>query len=189
MRYQSHQVYHIFNQGNNREKIFFEPCNYEYFKAKLRRYVCPNADLLAYCLMPNHFHLLIYTSDLSVQEYKNSGLQNISFAISQLLSSYTKGINRRFNRTGSLFRSKTKKKDGWNNDNDFRSIAEFEGKALSHVENVYALRVFNYIHENPVKARLVRTAEEWVYSSAREFSKVEEKPLCNIERAKYLLGV
>jgi hypothetical protein len=139
--------------------------------------------------MPNHFHLLIYTSDLSVQEYKNSKLQNISFAISQLLSSYTKGINRRFNRTGSLFRAKTKKKDGWNNDNDYLSIAEFEGKELSYVEKVYALKVFNYIHENPVKAHLVYTAEHWPHSSAREFSRLEDRPLCNIEKARYLLGV
>ena len=189
MRYQSHQIYHIYNQGNNREKIFFDPGNYEYFKEKLRRYICPCTDLLAYCLMPNHFHLLIYTSDLSVQEYKNTGLQNISFAISQLLSSYTKGINRRFNRTGSLFRSKTKKKDGWNNNNGYPSIVEFEGKEPTFTDNNYVLTVFHYIHANPVKAHLVKTAERWLYSSAREFSGLEENALCNIDKARYLLGV
>ncbi len=59
MRFEPQGVYHIFNQGNNRERIFFRPCNYDFFMEKIRRHIVPFADIVAFCLMPNHFHLLI----------------------------------------------------------------------------------------------------------------------------------
>lgn len=53
-------VYHIYNRGNNRASIFFERENYLYFLEKLRLYFAPESVRIhAYCLMPNHFHLLV----------------------------------------------------------------------------------------------------------------------------------
>jgi len=53
-------IYHVFNQGNNRENIFFSRENYLYFLSKINIYIKPHADILAWCLMPNHFHLMLY---------------------------------------------------------------------------------------------------------------------------------
>ena len=59
-------IYHIFNQGNNREKIFFNDENKKYFLNKIRKHILPYADILAWCLMPNHFHLMVYVNRISL---------------------------------------------------------------------------------------------------------------------------
>ena len=56
-------LYHIFNQGNNRQIIFYRPENYHFFLKKIGSYILPFADILAWCLMPNHFHLMVYIKD------------------------------------------------------------------------------------------------------------------------------
>ena len=50
--------YHIYNRGNNRVAIFFEPDNYLYFLKKVKAYLIPVADVLVYCLMPTHYHIV-----------------------------------------------------------------------------------------------------------------------------------
>jgi putative transposase len=59
MYFESGGVYHIYNQGNNRQQVFYSRENYFYFLRKLRIHIMPFADVLAWCLMPNHFHLLV----------------------------------------------------------------------------------------------------------------------------------
>jgi len=51
--------YHLYNRGNNRGRIFFERENYLFFLRRLRKYLVPILDVVAYCLMPTHYHLLI----------------------------------------------------------------------------------------------------------------------------------
>lgn len=51
--------YHIYNRGNNGGDIFFDDENYNYFLKLLAKYITPVADIYAYCLMRNHFHLLV----------------------------------------------------------------------------------------------------------------------------------
>jgi len=51
--------YHIYNRGNNRENIFFEENNYYYFLEKYDKYLTNYLETFAYCLLPNHFHLLV----------------------------------------------------------------------------------------------------------------------------------
>jgi len=63
MKYQPNQIYHIYNQGNNKQRIFFRDENYLYFIEKMRKYLLPNVHILCYCLMPNHFHWLVYTKE------------------------------------------------------------------------------------------------------------------------------
>jgi putative transposase len=53
------RFYHIFNRGNNKENLFIEEKNYSYFLQKLRQHILPICNLYAYCLMPNHFHLVL----------------------------------------------------------------------------------------------------------------------------------
>ncbi len=60
MNLYANQLYHVYNQGNNRRLIFFSDENYQYFLWKMKMYITPFADIIAYCLMPNHFHWLIY---------------------------------------------------------------------------------------------------------------------------------
>ena len=52
------QYYHFYNRGNNRQAIFFQRDNYLYFLRGIRKYLCPSVDILAYSLMPTHYHIL-----------------------------------------------------------------------------------------------------------------------------------
>ncbi|MEM9276517.1 MAG: transposase, partial [Cyanobacteria bacterium P01_F01_bin.143] len=88
--FQVNNFYHIYNRGNNRQKIFFERDNYLYFLSKLREYLVSNTvEITAYCLMPNHYHLLIYLNN-----------NNFSELMQKLALSYTKAINKRYKRVG-----------------------------------------------------------------------------------------
>jgi len=51
--------FHIFNHANGFENVFSEPENYRFFLEKYRKYILPVAETYAYCLMPNHFHLVV----------------------------------------------------------------------------------------------------------------------------------
>jgi len=67
MKFYENQLFHIYNQGNNRRQIFFTDYNYEYFLWKMRAYLLPFGDLIAWCLMPNHFHWQFYVKRTSVE--------------------------------------------------------------------------------------------------------------------------
>ena len=207
MNFEAGLVYHIYNQGNNREPIFFGEDNYLFFLKKMRTYVLPYADFLCYCLMPNHFHWLVYVRhteiDLGVSlnspgDSKSPGefndtprspkLRTFNDSIAILLRSYARAINKQQDRSGALFREDTKAKTGWidefitvdryrNGPNDFRAFPDDE----------YGWYCFNYIHENPVKARLEADAADWAYSSVRDFAGLRSGTLCNQALARQLL--
>ena len=63
MKYEPQTIYHIYNQGNNRQPIFFQEKNYIFFLNKMRTHLLPHVEILCYCLMPNHFHWLVYTKE------------------------------------------------------------------------------------------------------------------------------
>lgn len=56
---ESGKYYHIYNRGNNKERIFFNEHNYEYFMRKFDFYLTEYVDLFAFCLLPNHFHFIV----------------------------------------------------------------------------------------------------------------------------------
>lgn len=113
MNFEKDKIYHIYNRGNNRQKIFFTRENYLFFLRKVRDTLKPNCDILAYCLMPNHFHFLIQTNENSVKKVLVGKDERniISEAIRQILSSYSHAINKQENRTGSLFTQNTNAKE------------------------------------------------------------------------------
>jgi REP element-mobilizing transposase RayT len=164
------EVYHVFNRGNNKQLIFFGPENYLYFLTKLDRYVAPCCDLLAWCLMPNHFHLLIHANINSTIVIKDWSFERQQFSqgIKQLLSSYTKAINKQEKRTGSLFQQKT--------------------KAVCTDRKDHALTAFHYIHQNPLRAGRVKKMEEWPHSSYLEYLG-SRKSICNKALATELLAL
>ncbi len=97
MHFEEGEVYHIYNRGNDKQRIFFNEENYFYILKKIRREWCPFCDILCYCLMPNHFHLMVIPNSAGCEELtigeKSSHLQILSKTIGKTLSSYTKAIN------------------------------------------------------------------------------------------------
>ncbi len=173
MKIVPNEFYHIYNQGNNKEKIFFTHAHYIYFLRLVRNKIKPISEIVSYCLMPNHFHFLIYTTETSAK-IKKVGALNISFlmeAYRQILSSYTQGINKELGKTGSLFRQKTK------------------SKLIEDKTEDYLFNVFNYIHQNPLRANLVESMEEWQYSSFKDYADLRHGSLCNKSLAFEFIGL
>jgi putative transposase len=82
------QYYHLYNRGHNRANIFVESENYTFFLRRLRAYLAAeHASVIAYVLMPNHYHLLVQAQT-----------DNVSHAMQLFGISYTKAINERFHR-------------------------------------------------------------------------------------------
>ncbi len=175
MHFEKDYVYHIYKRGNNRQKIFFNDKNYIFFLAKIQKYIISNCELLAYCLMPNHFHFLIQANDSTVKTVEKAGIEQNMFSesIRILLSSYTQAINKQENRTGSLFTQNTKAK----------SLNYFPSKID------YGLICFNYIHQNPLQGGLVDKLEDWPYSSFKEYTGFTVEKLCNQDVTQELLDL
>lgn len=152
---------HIYNQGNNRQRIFFDDGNYEFFLKKVKKFIVPTVDILAYCLMPNHFHFLVHTTKLSGQLIRVGpiNIPTVANGFRCLQSSYAQAINKRYNRSGSLFRQKTK----------FKLLGE----------EAYIVNCFHYIHQNPVKAGLVVDMNDWPYSSCNDVHRDIAARLCS----------
>jgi REP element-mobilizing transposase RayT len=128
---------------------------------------------MAWCLMPNHFHLLSYANEKSVAytNSKNMPIQQLSEGIRLLLSSYTKAINKEYNRTGNLFQQRTKSKNVYDGNGN------------------YAEEAFHYIHQNPLKAFLVKHMLEWEFSSYKDYAGLRDGTICNKELAIQLLDI
>ncbi|MFI5188454.1 MAG: transposase [Chitinophagales bacterium] len=169
----ANEFYHIYNRGNNKQKIFFIPGNYIYFLKKIRRYIMPYCDIIAYCLMPNHFHLLIHSDQRTVSTKSIGGKEKniLSEGIKNLLSSYTQAINKQNGSTGSLFQQNTK------------ATSIVKGS-----EN-YDLICFHYIHQNPLTAKLAKRMEDWPYSSFSDYCGFRNGTLCHKESAIQLLDL
>ena len=167
------QLYHVYNRGNNRQQVFFTPEHYLHFLRKVRQHIQPQCQLLAYCLMPNHFHLLLYTTPNGCRllDTPSSNRQLLTRGIAVALSSYTQGLNKQLDRTGALFQAKTK------------------AIRLMDAAGTYPATCFHYIHQNPVRARLTTSLEQWPYSSYRDYAGLRSGTLCNQEMAHQLLAV
>jgi len=143
--------YHIFNRANGTEKLFLSSDNYNFFLKKYRKHIAPVCDTLCYCLMPNHFHLLVRIRDekwITSLENFNEEKDITAFLSKQfanLFSSYTKAFNKQVGRKGNLF------------------IRPFKRKPIE--DEGYLRKLIHYIHFNPVEAGLCRMPGDWKYSS------------------------
>ena len=112
-------IYHIYNRGNNGENIFIEARNYAYFMKLYAKYINPVAETYAYCLLRNHFHLMVRIKDLDeINEHaslKNTcSSDNVEPFISKqfgiFFGTYTKALNKATSRSGTLFEGRFKRK-------------------------------------------------------------------------------
>jgi len=127
--------YHVYVRGGNKQKIFIEDADYKYFLKLFDRYlsnkpvisktneIYPNflneIEILAYCLMKNHFHILIYQYELP----------NLEKFMQSIMTSYSRYFNLKYKRTGHIYESRY--------------------KAVRIDQNSYLQHVSRYIHLNP----------------------------------------
>lgn len=192
MNLQPQTLYHIYNQGNNRQDVFLEPSHFLLFLRKMRRHLLPFGDVLGYCLMPNHFHWLFHVRQLEAElpcsRYPKIKYQeSLNDSIGVLLRSYTRAVNNQYGRSGSLFRQTTKAKDGW--PEHWVALPPNATKQPQEYWNEYGLGCLNYIHENPVRAGLVKQARDWPYSSYQDYAGLRRGTLCNKALANELLNL
>jgi len=157
------QYYHFYNRGNNRQAVFLERDNYLYFLRGLKKYLREYVEILVYCLMPTHYHILVRVRVPQTSEVlKTSEVsRQVSLAMQKFGISYTKAINKRFERVGALFQG------------------QFQAKPIQHYNHLLNLCV--YIHANPVKDGLVFLPEEWEFSNYLEWMNLREGTLVNRE--------
>lgn len=174
MKFEENNIYHIYNRGNNRQPIFFDDENYLFFLKKLKKELTPYCKVLAYCLMPNHFHLMIWVGEIDTRPTALSGrtgAEVLSRKIGTVLSSYTQAINKQQKRTGSLFQQKTK------------------AKCLTQSGENYPAICFHYIHQNPLRAKLVTKMEDWEYSSFKDYAALRKGTLPEIAFCKEIIEI
>ena len=153
--------YHFYNRGNNRQAVFFQPENYLYFLKGVKKYLTSTVTIIAYCLMPTHYHILVRIKQTS-EVFKTSEVSlQVSRAMQKFLISYTKAINKRFSRVGSLFQG------------------QFQSKPIETYSHLLNLCV--YTHANPVKDGLVALPEDWIYSNYLEWLGKREGTLVDRE--------
>jgi hypothetical protein len=112
--------------------------------------------------MPTHFHFLVYVKTDQVELLKKK--------VGLLLSSYTKAINVRYGRHGSLFQEHTKSK--------------------RVDKDRYLLKLVTYIHQNPIRAEIAKHLEDWEFSSYRDYSGMRNGTLVRKETIQsYFLSV
>ena len=135
------ELYHIYNRGNGNEKIFFNNENYHFFLRQYKKYMSDYLDTFAFCLLPNHFHLLI--------RIKNDHPDLVSEQFRKLFVSYSMSVNREQKRRGSLFQRGFKRK-------------------IIEDEKYFYAAVF-YIHSNPVHHLMVKDFRNYPFSSYQIF--------------------
>ena len=157
-QYVENSFYHIYNRGVDKRIIFIQDLDYQMFLSYLKNYLSTlslqqvrpvrkstlflEIDLIAYCLMPNHFHLLI----------KQKSAKSIIKFMRCLINAYTRYFNTRHKRIGHLFQGKY--------------------KASLITEDLYLLQLSRYIHRNPLelfRSDLHKILSEYPYSSYKDF--------------------
>ncbi|WP_395056802.1 transposase [Flavobacterium sp.] len=145
--------YHIYNRGNNGIDVFLETENYYHFLRLYAKYIEPIAETYAWCLLKNHFHILvrikdkseIVESELTYSTTEKPKVIEASRQFSHFFNSYTQAINKRHHRTGSLFEK------------------NFERKLVTSEK--YFQQLIFYIHNNPVHHGFVKQMNLYPWSS------------------------
>src|SRR3990172_12503568 len=130
-------IYHVINRGNNRQPVFRKKADFEAFLTTLVELKGRRPFLLyGYCLLSNHFHLLIRPTGASISRIMQS-----------LLVSHTQRYHRHYQSGGHVWQGR------------------FKSPVIQNDEHLLA--VLRYIEANPLRAKLVRRAEQYRWSSYR----------------------
>ena len=133
--------YHIITRGNQKQRVFFEDQDYETYLKILKKYKRKyGVFLYGFCLMPNHIHLI---GEPKIPAHLIKFMQSLS-------RSYTEYFNKKYNKVGHL----------WQN--------RYISKVI--IKDAYLLNRIQYIESNPLRANLVKSAEEYPWSSFKERS-------------------
>jgi len=133
--YHPEGIYHLYNRGVDGREIFLNHNNYTFFRNKIISYaLLTNNSIIAFCLMPTHYHLLV----------RQNGVKSAGLICQLSCNSYSKAFNSMNHRTGALFESRY--------------------KSIFVDRDEYLYQLCRYIHANPVRAGLVTTPEKWLYS-------------------------
>ena len=133
------EYYHVFNRGAFKQAIFYRHDAYIAFQQYLLRYASVfGIEIVAFCLMPNHFHLLI----------RVGAEGDVSEFMKRVCQTFSKRMNNIHKRSGTSFQGR------------------FKAKHVE--DTSYFQQVCMYIHANPVKSGLVEHPLHWEYSSFRE---------------------
>lgn len=130
-------LYHIYNRGNAREQIFYDTEDYRYFIVLIAKYsIAYDIQVYHWVIMPNHYHMII--------EIKEP--EKISSIMAGIGRSYVHYYHKKYKSSGHLWEGR------------------FKSQPIQ--KEMYLLTCGRYIERNPVKAGLVKIAEEYRYSSA-----------------------
>jgi REP element-mobilizing transposase RayT len=141
VQFESGSFYHVWSHANGLENLFREEDNYLFFLTKYAIYIHPIAKTFAYCLMPNHFHLMI--------QIREGMVKNPSQAFSNFLNSYTQAFNKKYQRKGSLF------------------IPNIHRRKIE--SDTYFTRCITYIHQNPSRHGFEKDFKDWKFSSWKSY--------------------
>ena len=131
---------HVMVQGINKEYIFYKNDYIEkYLKIFLKNKNEHTFDLIAYCIMSNHAHFLIYTEDIT----------DFGIFMKETNQSFAQIYNEKEERYGVVFR------------NRYKTEPIYDKK--------YLINCIKYIHNNPVEAKIVSKCEDYPYSSFKEY--------------------
>ncbi|MFY8090173.1 MAG: transposase [Chitinophagaceae bacterium] len=173
--FEAENFYHVFNHAVGSELLYRNENNYLYFLRKLKEYITPVCNIYAYCLMPNHFHILIkIKTEKELMEFCNSlkrenKIETYDFhkiAMNQfkhMLNGYAQAYNKMYIRKGALF------------------IDYLRRKQIT--DNHYFTKIIHYIHNNPIHHNFCKSIDEWTYSSYHTI--LSNKPT-GVEREKVI---
>ncbi len=168
---QPERYYHVYNRGINGGTLFFEDRNYFYFLKLLEEKIKPVAKFYSYCLMQNHFHLLV---EIKTEKEIRAAFPNkqqyaveaiVSKQFSNVFNSYTQAINKNYGRTGKLFELAFRRKEV--------------------MTEIYLLNSILYINKNPVKHSIKTDLLSYKYCSLKDIlndnnSLVESAKVCEL---------
>ena len=170
MKFLPNNVYHVYNQGNNQQQLFYTEDDYRRFLELFRSYVVAYVDVLAWCLIPNHYHFMLSVKENCVPvKQGNIMIDSVSNGFRNLSGTYAHEFNKAHQKSGSVFRPKTKSKN-----------LTSDGRAMSY------LNCFYYIHQNAWRHGIVSHASLWKYSSYHFYSGTRKQSICNLDLARQL---
>ena len=146
------EFYHVYNRAANKRTIFYNDQDFQYFIERMLFYKAKTGvKILAYCILPNHWHFLLKEPHPSGDPSgrPTGGKPQISQFISLLSNSYTKYFNFNKDHSGRIFQG------------------PFKSKLVS--DDNYLKVLVNYINLNPLKHKIVKNINGWDYTSHHNY--------------------